>query len=352
MTTHSTGALRLVASASAVALVIASAGFGAVFAWKIGIEHSYILACLTVLFAVGLEGIKPLAIAAAFHARSFMTGLALLCLGLIAVAYSLTSELSLMASSRGDLKAHREQTSDVHRMAQERHLRAKAELAGLKATRPIQELEALLKVPSKERCGVENGTGKWVCPSKQGIQAELGRARRKAELESLLADQEKTLGETPVSKIADPGSTALATYLGALGVVVSVEVVGQWLNLIPVLALELGSALAVVLVQTMGKKNHEPLPEPKAEPVIIVPEPATGLSKAKVPRVSAPRDAIARMVLNHIKNHGGSIRSTERGLAMVLNTSKPTIRRTIQAMASSGVLAIQADKTGTTLRLN
>ena len=65
------GVTTIVATACATALVIASAGFGGVFAWKIGIEHSYLLACLTVLFAVALEGIKPLAISAAFLAQSF-----------------------------------------------------------------------------------------------------------------------------------------------------------------------------------------------------------------------------------------------------------------------------------------
>ena len=62
------GGLRLVASACAVGLVVASAGFGAVFAWQIGIQHGFVLACLTVLFAVALEGIKPLAINAALQA--------------------------------------------------------------------------------------------------------------------------------------------------------------------------------------------------------------------------------------------------------------------------------------------
>jgi hypothetical protein len=50
MPTHTTGALRLTASLCAFSLIIASAGFGAVFAWTVAKEHSYFLAVLTVLF--------------------------------------------------------------------------------------------------------------------------------------------------------------------------------------------------------------------------------------------------------------------------------------------------------------
>src|SRR5262245_52958478 len=142
MPTHTMPALRVVASACACGLVIASAGFGAVFAWQIGIQHGIVLAPLTVLFGVALEGIKPLAISAAlqaFGSWSLVCGLALLALGTIAIAYSLTSELSLMAGSRGDVTAKREQASDASQRARESHQRAKTELSTLKASRPIGE---------------------------------------------------------------------------------------------------------------------------------------------------------------------------------------------------------------------
>jgi hypothetical protein len=37
-----------------------------------------------------------------------------------------------------------------------------------------------------------------------------------------------------------------------------VDIIAQWLNLVPVLALELGSALAVVLVAAMREPTNEP----------------------------------------------------------------------------------------------
>jgi hypothetical protein len=66
MPTHTRLALRVVATGCVIGLVVASAGFGAVYAYRVGIEHSLALASLTVLFALALEGMKPLAIAQAF----------------------------------------------------------------------------------------------------------------------------------------------------------------------------------------------------------------------------------------------------------------------------------------------
>ena len=69
-------------------------------------------------------------------------GLALLFLGLIAVAYSLTSELSLMSASRGDLTAERAQAHTSQTMARDAYERARQELFSLKPSRTAGEVEA------------------------------------------------------------------------------------------------------------------------------------------------------------------------------------------------------------------
>src|SRR5262245_46762322 len=95
---------------SAAGLVFASAGFCSVYAWSAGAPYGYLMAGLTVLMACGLECAKPLAVASALSAfRGFavVRGAALALLAVVAVAYSLTAELSLMATARGDLVAQR-----------------------------------------------------------------------------------------------------------------------------------------------------------------------------------------------------------------------------------------------------
>jgi hypothetical protein len=104
MQIHSTNLAHSLVKVASTALVLSSIGFGSVFAFKASIHGGILLAGLAVLMAAALEAIKPLAIAQAFQALgnwSLGRGLALLFLGLIAVAYSLTSELSLMSASRG-----------------------------------------------------------------------------------------------------------------------------------------------------------------------------------------------------------------------------------------------------------
>lgn len=347
MTTHTTGGIRLIASACAVGLVVASAGFGAVFAWQIGIQHGILLACLTVLFAVALEGIKPLAINAALQALgswSLVRGMALLLLGAIAIIYSLTSELSLMAGSRGDLSAKREQASDASRRALESHQRAKQELATLNPSRPVGELEALAAAAAPIcRVHVTSGSRQTVCGKPAGLVAELGRAKRKSELEAVLERSDDTLARTPAVKASDPGSQALGTYLAALGINVPVGILAQWLNLVPVLALELGSALAVVLVNAM----------PRGEPPIAVlePTPVNHVVQPAIPLLPKLRNDVQRLLLNRIKDHGGSIAGSERQLASYLGTSKPTLRRSLHALRSSGAIHVTAGRKGTQITL-
>ena len=200
---------------------------------------------------VALELVKPLAIAQAFSAfcsYQFARGSTLLILGTLAIAYSLTAELALVSASRGDLQAQRASEAFQGQAARDRYDRAKTELATLKPTRAIQELEILV-AKTAGPCGAENGTGRWVCRPSPHAQ-ELGRAKRRAELEATLSNT----GQTTV-QVADPGSAALATYLSAIGLEVSVDRVAQWLALIPVLALEAGSSLAMVLVSSLSRRK-------------------------------------------------------------------------------------------------
>jgi hypothetical protein len=67
MQLSSTKLVPLVAKVAATGLCFASAAFGGVFAYTVGIHGGTLLAGVTILFAVCLELIKPLAIAGAFQ---------------------------------------------------------------------------------------------------------------------------------------------------------------------------------------------------------------------------------------------------------------------------------------------
>jgi hypothetical protein len=317
-------------------LVTASAGFGAVYAYHVGIEHSLALATLTVLFAVALEGIKPLAIAQAFQSFAFwapMRGVALASLGVVAVAYSLTSELALMSASRGDLAAERLRVSERGNIARDRYANAKTELARLAPSRTVAEVEALIGA-FKPLCRMIRGES--VCTRPVPLIAELARAKRRKELEAILGETGAQVASGPAVVVADPGASALATYLSALGISVSSDLVAQWLNLVPVLALELGSALAGVLVTSVSYTRAKIV-----EATLVLPAPT-----------AVERDRVSQGILRHLQAGGGSLRGTHRSLAEKLGAGRNTVSRALNNLAASGLIAVATSKRhGSLLRL-
>jgi hypothetical protein len=302
-----------------------------VFAYKVGIEHSILFAGLSVLMAVALEGIKPLAVATAFQSiasLNLVRGICLAALGLVAITYSLTSELALISMTRGDLVAERASAVDLRKELE--HLGSPRPAAEVQA-----EIEAIEQMPGIMIDGVPCGgilngkvTKEW-CPKRAKLLAEKARADRKAELES-------KVGDGPKVKAADPGSTALATYLAALGIVVPIEIVGQWLNLVPVVGLEIGSALAAVLVQSVRGPSRGPSKVPTKQ----------GRRKPR-----KRQQQVEAKVLKQLKRTKEA-QVTERGLAALLGSvSRSTVRRSIHSLAAAGLVALEASKNGTVIRV-
>lgn len=351
MSIHTPKTIRVVAVLSATGLVLASAGFGALYAYKIGIQHSILLAGLSILMAVALEGVKPLAIAAGiqgFRSGSSKAGpTLLLVLGGISVAYSLTAELSLISMSKGDLVAEREAESTSARSVHSTFQRIESELAAIGITRPSSaigsEIERLLLTPGADGCAAINGrVTREVCPKVAELRAEQATAERRETLEGQLHGVQ-TIAP---SKVSDPGSVALATYLAALGFTVSASVVSQWLILVPVLALEIGSALAVVLVQAVSptaavSSVKSDSPSATSGPVVQAQSTASDTTKAKVKAA----------LVDHLKANGGKVSSGERGLAKLIGSSRGTMKRAINGLVLAGIVSLEASRNGTILRL-
>src|SRR6202795_2345333 len=65
-TSHPARTTAMLVSLASALLVIASAGFGMLFAWQVGSKHDAVLGSLSVAMALGLEISKPFAISGAF----------------------------------------------------------------------------------------------------------------------------------------------------------------------------------------------------------------------------------------------------------------------------------------------
>lgn len=363
--TSSNLSTALIPKIAAASLITASAGLGACYAWTSGVHHGPVLALLLVLMAMGLELAKPFSIAAAFDAfRSWrlVQGAALLLLVLVAVAYSLTAELSLMATSRGDLVAERASQSDAGNKASNRYDRAKLELLTLPATRPKAELDAkiegLLQTPGADGCREINGrVTREVCPQVAELRAEAGRAERREKLEATLSEVEENAGNRTVVRSADPGATALAVYLGLIGLDVKPALLTELLILVGVLALEVASALSLVMVKAVSPAaaNHdvsevktEAVHQAASEAVVpVVHAAATGVSDEP----ETAREDVKKRILKQLKTSGGSVSGSQRGLSKLIGADKTTMRRAINGLVAAGVLAMEANRNGTLLRL-
>jgi len=346
-------ATRVLVSLAAGLLVISSAGMGCYYAWSQSQGHGPILAGLAVAMALGLELCKPFAFEAIFSSlRRLAIGqaLAMAVLASLAVAYSLSAELSLIATSRGDAVAQRAANARAAN-SQEKHLqRVEAELAGLGLTRPIGEIAAdmqsVLTAHKIEACeGWLPTKARTVCAEQVApLKAELARAARREALER---DMQALGTQAPgVSITADPGAKALAVYLAALGLSVPADMLSEYLVLIAVLALEIGSALSVVLVKSvstpvrrsMGRIAPADDHKPGKAGLSTVPD---TLDKAlpSSPRAK-PRSATETLITAALSDSGGKLSdATVRGLASKIGARKSTVHNALAGLMAAGIVA-------------
>ena len=326
--------VRVVTALSAAALVAASAGFGAFYAWTTGSHHGPFVGGLSVLMALGLEGAKPFAIEGAFAAlRSWapIRAVALIALGSAAVVYSLTAELSLMAATRADVSAQRTQAADTVAAARARYAAAQHELEALPVTRPLAtlnaEIERLKTTPRLASCDDTSAPAygpvtRRVCGTMAALAAEAATTARRVELQELLRDAERDLVNAPPATEGDPAASALATYLAAAGVPSDPGTLSKWIALVPVLALEVGSALAALLAsgtvvpRAPGREHIEIVHRTSSRTITGCD--SLGGDEHSLNGSAAQRPVPASLkaaILEQVKAHGGILRTSQRGLA-------------------------------------
>jgi hypothetical protein len=209
--------------------------------------------------AVALEGAKPLAVSgalAAFRAWAFLCGLLLALLAVAAIAFSLTSELALIAGNRGDLVAKRASAVEQNEARRARIASARSELASMVPSRAVAEIDVdvtklLADNPKAGDCRIMDGpVSRTVCPQVAALNGEAARTRRRTDLQAEIARLTEAISATAAVGAADPASSALSSYLAIVGVQVPASAIAEWL-----LALELGAALAAVLVEAVGRRS-------------------------------------------------------------------------------------------------
>lgn len=374
---------QTIASISAAGLVFASAGLGALYAWGSGSQHGTSMAALSVTMAIGLELSEPLAVASAFTAfcrLAVVRGSALTLLAIVGIAYSLTSELSLTATSRGDLIAQRAADAKTAQSVDGQRDRIEAELAKLSGVRPAAtvraEIGGLLADPHVGDCQTIDGPrSKAACPKVAALRAELGQAKGRAQLESTLAGLHSA-APAATNKTADPGAHALSTYLAAIGISLPSSLLTEWFVLVPVIALELGAALAMVLVQSVSgapteqktqsvieqisehpaqTRPEQPQSEATPEkPGQTEPEPNPTPPRKRTPKRKAKRtqrNAKRRLgnVVRLVRASGGKVTASQQSMARQLGLSKTRVNELLRELEAAGRVELRRSRTGTTV---
>ena len=300
----------------------------------------------------------------AFRSFAVVRGLALGLLAIMAIAYSLTAELGLMAQSKGDLAAGRASVVEHNAAIRARVRSAQSELNGLASSRPVADVEAsiaklLAANPKAGDCSVMDGpVSRSICPTVAMYRSEIARTERRRELQEIVAKSTDSLATAPAVKSADPGSAALGTYLALLGVTVSNDVLAQWLLLVPVLALEVGAALAVVLVQSVSgtptvnanaRCPIEGVPEPAKSPEIAPNTENTCVpsDQARLKIADSPEERLLQM----LRERGGRVFGGQRMFAKALGVSASHINRIMHALAETGQVVLETGKSGTIVKL-
>jgi hypothetical protein len=129
-------------------------------------------------------------------------------------AYSVTAALGSASGGRTNAAALEMTTTDTRAKAQAAYDSAKGEMDGLKPSRPIGELEALFAARTPGRnCHIHVAIGNRTtnCSPPAALAAELGRAKRRVELEARIDKAQAELERIAAPKQANSDAAALNT---------------------------------------------------------------------------------------------------------------------------------------------
>ena len=364
MDAHTTRLGRAIAYTSATGLVVASAGFGGVYAWTTGNRHGPLLGGLAVLMALSLEMAKPLALAQALEALRrwrLPEALGLAALAAVAIVYSLTAELSLTATLRADATAERAAHGRTAAAAATTYSRLEAQLVGVAPARPSAELQAEIgaidslpgiRDESGAACGTIDGrVTKAQCPRRAALLAELARAEERQRLESALSVAAAAMTDAGAETKPDAGAAALSAYLGLFGVTIGAGLLSELLVLAVVLALEVGSAMAAVLAGSFDTREHQMSGHARTVDERLLADarnrgqPRTdidGPTMSVDPQVSRPVDTRGRAevaIVDKLCEAGGRLDTgTARGLATLIGGRKSTVHNALVGLLAAGIV--------------
>jgi hypothetical protein len=238
----------------------------------------------------------------------------------------------------------------------------------LASSRPVAELEALL-ADARPVCRivVTSGSRSTVCAPPVSLAAELGRAKRRAELDTALAKAAAGLAAAQPAKTANSDAKALARYLVAVGIGIGPDRLNDLLVLLAVLIVELGAGVSISVGMALGPSGHAT--SQPAAPVAASASPSnhSGQPTDTLPARSLAPVAVIRPttlttgrpvvrpatsdVLDWWAGQGGRATTSRRKLADHLGRRPTAIQDELLKLAATGRIRMACGPRGTVLEI-
>ena len=330
---------------SAAVFIGASGATNVIYGWQKGTDLPTSLVWAGVAGAVAvIFALSWPALIRSLEAKRWSAALISLLALVLAGSYSVTAALGSAAGGRTNAATPETATTDTRKKAQEAYDAAQVELATLKPTRPVAELEAN-RASWHQRMGKKDA---WF------YEPELARAKRRAELEGKIERATNDLKATGPAKVANSDAKALARYLTAIGLDVTPDRLNDLLVLLAVLMIEAGGglSLAVGMALTGPARGSTAAPasagtgQPRTPPSDA---PDTMSVRPEHPRPSSvlrPSD-----VAGWLRQHGGRAETSMRRLADALGRSRSGVHDELRRLVASGLITAASGPRGTMLVL-
>jgi hypothetical protein len=200
-----------------------------------------------------------------------------------------------------------------------------------------------------------------VCAPPAALTAELGRTKRRAELEAALGKASAELTKIGPTRQANSDARTLARYLQAFGVNTEPEHLNDLLALLAVLVVECGGGLSLALGMALSAPpagpaharavNQHSEPDhctPRQANAAAIP-PNTHAEQPEHPRsITVPPPS---SVVEWLRQQGGSAETSRRRLATAFGRSPSAVHEELRRLANSGTITMTSGRRGTLIAL-
>ncbi len=358
MTIPTTGGSLLparLAYTAALLFTLASGGTNLIYGWNKGggdLAPSLIWAALSVAVSAVFALSWPALLRSIDHRRWSQAGMVLAAF-ILTGAYSVSAALGSAMGVRENASTEQQSSLDARKRHQDAYNKAQQELAAVKPSRPLSEMEALVDAARCRRRVIVTSAGReTICQKPAKLVGELGRARARAEWEAKAAKASEELSRMQAPKLANSDAVALATFLQAVGMDVSTERLNRLLVLLAVLVIECGGGLSLSVGMSLSS-SQDTRTSARRTRQVDTPGAVTVLpsvSRPVIPSASMSNPSSAKL-LSILRESGGMIATGQRDLARTLGCSRSWANVVLHELARSGLVRLSTGKQGTVVRL-